>query len=297
MITSRDIVYGVVLPAVLTGLVVIAGRAFRGGAARASASLGVGLGFVAGFGALLGVPPARPLDSVDWLYYIAAVTAAAGALDAWLLAPRPSRWFERLVRTILVLAISTVVVWLLSRPLLIFAWTGWHGPLYIGGIALIMTIVWSSADALARRGGAMSLSLMFTVCAAMASATVMMSGSQKLGQIGGMLTAALGGLTVLSWSRSPDSGSPGASLIFCLLYVSLIAATSEHLYASLTNTNAALLLVAPACAWLGEVVPGRRTALRGLVRVGFAALPALIALTFAAIAFARSQSEFSDYGQ
>ena len=103
-------------------------------------------------------------------------------------------------------------------------------------------------------------------------------------------------LAVLSWLLSGVAAAPGATLIFAVLYVALVSAASEHLYANLTSLNAALLLAAPLLAWAGELVAPRRTFARASVRIGAMLLPAVIALALAGIAFAKAASDYSEYG-
>ncbi len=184
MITGRDILLGVLMPAAIAALVGLAG-ALLGPAwrlRRALAPLGVGIAFSAAFAALMQrVPPVPPLDSVDWLFYVALVVGTVAAVDSmfWdrptaLDAPfdRDARVLDyaspepraprkgplaQLVRFFVVVALSTGLVWLLVRPLLVFNWTGRTGQLWIGGIATLMSLLWFALDALARRAGGRSL--------------------------------------------------------------------------------------------------------------------------------------------
>lgn len=293
MFSSSDILLGAGLPAIVAALMVVVGWALRGATARAAPPIAVALGFVAGYAAVLGVPRIPPLDTINWLFYAAPTLGALGAVDSSL--PSASGRIARIARILLVMGLCVLFVWLLARPMLVYAWTDWRGPLYIGAIALVMATVWLSLDLLRKRGGATSLHLTLLLLAAVAAAIVAMSGSQKLGQIGGMLTAALGAVALLGLLR-PSAVASGITLLFALMYVALITTASEQLYANLTHTNAALLLAAPLCAWAGELVPRQRQLLRGLVRIGAAALVALVAALLAGIAFAHSQRGYDEYG-
>lgn len=295
MITQRDIILGVILPAVVCGLVVFVGWVMGGRAARAGAPLGVAAGFVGGYAALSGAPGLRPLDSIQWVFHATIALGLLGAIDAvtWGRRTKPFRWS---IRAICVLGLSIAVNWLIARPLLVFAWTGWRGPVYIGALALIMLVVWVSLDLLARRGQAVSFNIALAAMAAVASAVVAMSGSQRLGQTGGLLTSAMSALAVLSWLLSGVGSAPGATLVFAVVYVALVSAASEHLYANLTSLNAGLLLAAPFLAWAGEFVPARRAWARGSTRIAATLLPGAIAIFLAGIAFAKAASDYSEYG-
>ncbi len=292
MITTRDIVVGVLLPALVSGLVVFIGRLLGGRAARAAASLGVGIGFVVAYGALFGVPSIQPLDSIDWLFFAAIVAGALGAIDAWFWTSTRVRW-RFLARALVVVALSVSLVWLLARHLLVFEWIGWRGPVHIGLIALMMTLVWAFTDLLHRRSGAFSLNLTLACVTGIASAAIAMSGTIRFGQIGGILFATLAAVATLGILFFRNPTPPGAALVFSALYVGLVSASSQLflIYGGLAHLNAALLLLAPVCAWLGELVPSRNATVRASARLVAALLPATVAATLAAIEFARLQSE------
>src|SRR5688572_16192240 len=85
MITPRDILLGVLLPAAIAALVVLGGALFGPvwRLRRALVPLGIGVACSAAFAALMQrVPPVPPLDSVDWLFYVALVVGAVASVDA-----------------------------------------------------------------------------------------------------------------------------------------------------------------------------------------------------------------------
>jgi hypothetical protein len=322
MITARDILWGVVLPAGVAAAAVLLGALFgrRWRLRRAMVPLGIGIGFSVGFAALVQrVPPAPPLDSVDWLFYAAVVVGALGAIDSFFWdvpaardgrappdarvldyarderrAPRKSLPFA-LARFAVVLALSAVLVWLLVRPLLVFNWTGSSGYLRIALVALLMSLMWLALDALAARAGGRTMALGLAIVAALSALTVMLSGSQKLGQLGGLLTSALFAAAVLGLFFPSLLTARGMVLVYVMLHTSLALTASEHVYASLTTLNAILLLIAAPLGWICLLLPARRLALRAAAQVVAMVVPAAAAAILAALAFARAAQDYSDF--
>ena len=322
MITARDILWGILLPAAVAAVAVLGGallgRAWR--ARRALVPIGIGAGFATGLAALLQrVPPAPPLDSVDWLFYTAIVVGVAAAVDSisWdvpvahdsgmargahvldyasgeLRAPRngPLFWLARFA---IMLALATVLVWLLVRPLLVFNWTGASGYVRIALLALTTSLLWLALDALARRAGGRAMALGMAPVAALGALTIMLSGSQKLGQLGGLLATGMFAVAVLGLFFPLLMAARAMVLVYVMLHASLVLTASEHAYASLTTLSAILLLMAAPLGWLALLVPARRPGARGAALFVAMVVPAAGAAILAAIAFARAAQDYSDF--
>lgn len=296
MITARDILLGVLLPAAVAAMTVLLCALFvRSWRLRsAPVPLGIGLAFAAGFAALMQrVPPVPPLDSVDWLCYAALVTGAVAAIDSMSWESVSNVFALRLLRFAVVLYLSCVLVWLLVRPLLVFNWTGRSGYLWIAAITITMAMIWLALDTLAQRAGGRALAFAMASVAALTALTVMLSGSQKLGQLGGMLTAALFAVAVLGIFFPGVPVARGMVLVYATLHTSLVVTASEHVYASLRTPHAVLLLAAAPLAWLGQLAPARRPRTRAAVQILATALPAAVAAILAAFAFARDATDYS----
>ena len=322
MITARDILWGVLLPACVAAAAVLLGallgRMWR--LRRAMVPLGTGVAFATGFAALLQrVPPVPPLDSVDWLFYAALVVGAAGAVDSifWdrrgaseahapydpgpLTYAREEARLPRggaaywVARFVLALALSAGLAWLLVRPLLVFNWTGSAGYVRIALIALGMSLLWLALDALARLAGGRAMAVGLAIVAALSSLTVMLSGSQKLGQLGGLLTSATFAVAILGLFFPNPVTARGMVLVYVMLQTAIVVTASEHVYASLTTLNAILLLLAAPLGWLGLLMPARRLVARVAVQLVGMVVPAAVAATLAALAFARAAQDYSDF--
>ena len=322
MITVRDILWGVLLPAAVAAVTILGGallgRMWR--ARRALVPIGIGAAFAAGLAALLQrVPPAPPLDSVDWLFYAAIVVGVVAAVDSisWDVpvahdasvphdarvldyasgesrAPRGGLLFW-LARFTITLALATVLVWLLVRPLLVFNWTGPAGYLRIALVALTASLLWFALDALARRAGGRAMALAMALVAALSALTIMLSGSQKLGQLGGLLAAGMFAGAGLGLFFPLLMTARAMVFVYVMLHASLVLTASEHVYASLTTLNAILLLIAAPLGWLALLVPARRPGARAAALFVAMAAPAAGAAILAAIAFARAAQDYSDF--
>ncbi|HEV3136241.1 MAG TPA: hypothetical protein VGZ26_00030, partial [Pirellulales bacterium] len=117
MFVLRDLLAGVILPALLTGGTLVAGwrvARHRQGA-RDSRSwagpLATGVGFVGGCWALFGTPEVPPLDATEWLCLFTPILVALGLLDSFVRAPLP-------VRIISIGASVPATLFLLLWPLL-----------------------------------------------------------------------------------------------------------------------------------------------------------------------------------
>jgi hypothetical protein len=327
MITRDDILYGVLLPAGLAGMIVLAGgllgrKAFRIG--RGFVPMAVGFGFAGGYMGLLRLPPIPPLDALGWLFYAAIGVGILGAIDAWLwgarqpavdpcsslhtrsdtggrstsappalLSPAEPAWvggWSGLIRPVAVLGFSVLLVWLLTRPLLVYHWIGRDGPLWIGGIAGVMLLLWWILDRLAVHAPGSVLPFVLAGVAGISAAVMGMSGSVKIAQMGGMLAASLAAVAIVGGLFPHLASGRGLAMVFVLLHTSLVASASEHIYANLTSVHAVLLLAAAPLAWLGVLVPARQRALRAAVQLAAALAAAAVAAILAVLAFQQASN-------
>jgi hypothetical protein len=256
---------------------------------------------------------------VDWLFYAAVALGVVAAIDSifWdarvtrnlilphdaqvlvyasgaLRAPRTGLPFW-LVRFGIVFALAAVLVWLLVRPLLWFNWTGPIGYVRIVLLALTASLLWLALDALALRAGGRAMALAMAIVAALGAMTITLSGSQKLGQLAGLLTAATFAVAVLGLFFPGLMTARAMVIVFVMLHASLVLSANEHVYASLRTTNAILLLIAAPLGWLGLLVPARRAGMRAASQLVAMVVPAAAAAILAAIAFARAAQDYSDF--
>jgi len=298
MFTAHDVLFGVLLPvvvpAVMLGWLITLRRSVAGAPSELSPSAGelargdwigpaaIGAGFAAGFVGVLGVPPFPAVDSTDWFFALAILLAVSGIIESLWRLPVWCRWIN-------FLADAAITIALLAWPLV----RNSDNPMRVIGtlaaLFVVLVICWERLAAPGRDWPALE-----TCCAtALVAMTLMMSGSKKLGQLAGMLAAALGPFVIACWcTRRIRVGSGTATVVMLLVFGLLLCG---RYFANLTATNGVLL-------WCGLVAAGARDRIPGIERlrpwqqtvVGLVAVAVFsgTAAVIAAIEFARSMSEY-----
>src|SRR5579864_5336408 len=109
-----DILVGLVLPAFVTGLILIlAWRPWRAGRfidGRWAGALAIGAGYAIAYARFVGDFHFPPTSADNWIVYLLLPVALVGALGCWL-RPGPIVWL------IAELLLSAALIWLLLRPL------------------------------------------------------------------------------------------------------------------------------------------------------------------------------------
>ena len=181
---ARALMLGVFVPAMTAGAVLLAGAMIgraRGRAAPACltpvALLG---GFLAGFGALFGIPSAPPAETWQWLFWVAMTAAGIGALTLVDAAPK---W----LRAIAALLSVMVAAWFLVPR-----WDSLAAarPWWMGGLLVAAALDWLVLHA---RGAKIEARAMCAIALAFATGGAIvlgLSGNAKLAQLAGTLATA-----------------------------------------------------------------------------------------------------------
>jgi len=275
MLTSYEAWAGIALPAAVTALALIAG--WRVGRRRLSASasrsyagpLAVGLGFVAGYAALFEWPALPPHESLEWLPWCALPLAACGMFEA----ASPSLG----ARVLAASAWSPLIVTLIGWPLVggagLSAWAA-------AGITLALFSLVIASEELANRVSAARLGAMYLAVALLASATLTISGSLRLGQIALVLAATQAGALIARPLLGRAGEGRGVSLVFYVLLTGLLG--YGWLFSELSAASAALLLTAPQVGWLAIDSPRHFSSRRrAVMQVAVVALVAGLSLALA----------------
>jgi hypothetical protein len=251
MFVLRDFLAGVMLPAALTAATLVAAwRASRHHhGARDSRSwagpLAIGLGFACGWWALFGTSQFPPLDATEWLFLLTPALVVLGLLDS--LARVPLQ-----VRVASIAASVPASMWLLLWPLL-RANNFDSRQVVLFATATALLVGWIAAmDALAPRVSATQLSAILFCAAAPAACVLLLSGSQRLGQIGGVLAATQLAAWAVNYALGPAAVGRGVILVFGILFGGLLL--SCYSYAELSLTDALLLLASPVVSWAGVLL-------------------------------------------
>lgn len=253
MFTWGDLLCGVVLPAAVTGGLLLAGWRLvrRSYSARDSRSwagpLAVATGFAAGYLALFGWPGIPPHDALDWLLLLAAPLAVLGSFDSYYRLPPPAR--------VMLIAVAVPICFLvLAWPLL--SGSGHANlPLQLVVATAVAMVSLASVDALATRTSAGRLSALLLAVAVPAAVVLGCSGSARLGLIATVLAATQAGAMGANIVLGRAGLGRGIVLVCGTLLAGLL--WCGQLYANLQTGDALLLAIAPNMAWLGRWAPRR----------------------------------------
>jgi|GEM_PF-1254952 len=271
----EQILYGVILPALMMGLVLWVGGRARVGQSGESAEadesdkarmrrwappLGFGLAFGAAYLALVGMPQLLPTNAMHWLFYMALVAAGVGVIEAYTYKKEALRLALRIILALVTfrLALGFMVAQHWENPWL------WLGALTLGSSA-IMNVLDRAAEA---RPGAM-LPVVMVLLGAGAAAILMLTGNARIAQMMGALSAAAAAALLIAWRRPELRLSRGAASVFGFLFSALLAYgyfTSADIPAfndalAHPQTLATLLVAAaPLMLWISGQYPIKRMA-------------------------------------
>jgi hypothetical protein len=158
-------------------------------------------------------------------------------------------------------------------------WTRQETALRMGGMAVVLAVVWALLALLVRRAPGRSVPLALALACGGSAVAIMFSGYLSGGELGLPLAAALAGLAIASLALSPQpqlTAPMGVGVVglFGLLLMG-------RFMGFLTTTHALLLFLALLLCWLPELPYVVKLApwLRGVLRVVLVAVPvALVVL-------------------
>jgi hypothetical protein len=245
MLPQGFLLYGLLLPGLLAGALLLAAWRRRGDAElrapRAFAgALALAGGFALAFAAGRAPPPFPPHESTGGLFWsaIAALLAACAALAV----PQP-------IALSLRFAACALVPWLLLRN---FAarWDLGRTVLVFAALALLLAAAWSLCERWAARRRGASIPLALWITSAGGAAALLFANSAKLALLSASFAAIAGAALVASWLRPSLSLARGGAGAAALILGSLWLAGS--FVADLPPSAALLLAFAPAAGLLGE---------------------------------------------
>ena len=152
-------------------------------------------------------------------------------------------------------------------------WTSQQMVQVLGGLAVLLAVVWALLVLLVRRSPGVAVPLALSMTCVATAMTIMLSGYLSGGELGLPLAAAIvGGAVITAVSSStPNLAAPigvGVVGLFGLLVIG-------RFFGSLTTEHALLLFAAPLLCWLPELPLVRRLAptLRASLQVALVVLP------------------------
>ena len=300
MIDPGWLLWGVLAPVAAAALGAAIGAGLRGRAATAAAvCAGAAAAVVLGVHAGGGVPGFPPAEAAGWLPWAALPAGVAASLLEAGGAGRPRR-FGWGVRAVGALGLPVLVS--ASRlpgladpgpfPELSSVWSVPVAAGALGAALAGLLVAWGASALLLRRRpdgatGLLGVGLLLATGAALG-----MSGTQRLGQWGVSWAVGLSAAWIVAAAFRRGSVAGPVLLELSVPLAGGLALVGVF-FASLSPWQAGLLALVPVAAWLGEA-PGRlrgRPGWRAALRVTAGAMPAAIAVAWAAIVFVREMRE------
>ena len=275
MLVLQLFAMSVLLPAVFSGSLLYLGLRLGWGDSRASA-LALGLAIYLSYGLALGFPPWPPIEATQRLVVCGPLLVIPVALMRMLGRNGPWAWS--------VPAVLVALFFLaLFQPSIEYSWKGSDAALWIGGTTMLSILFWMHSSWAAQAEQAW-LALAAVVFMGMLAVALAATGSALLGQVAGVVAAALGGFTLLALRVSPTEIAQRIIPSFAFFAASLIAI--GHLYSELPAASAAVFFATPVLWTLvGKRVGGAFAASGSVVglsvRLGIWLLPALAAMGIA----------------
>ena len=274
-----DLLWSVLVPALLAGLVLLVSWGARSTApaparGRTVGALALGLATLAAYAHLFGAPVVpsaeRVLAARDWVPWIVALAMLAYALA---LVPRLGDAIALAAPPLLL----ALLVWLSLRPLLARS----LGLVELAAVVAGLALAWASAEALARRVRGASVPAVLWVAVGAASAAAVLQHLASVAQLAGGLAGGLGAAVVLAW-RNPRLSLAGGGVAVALLVLGALLVNAVY-YATLPPLAAELALLALLTPWLAHMpwfdALGPRS--KVAVRAALAAMPAGAAVAVA----------------
>ncbi len=290
----KQLLFGVVLPAIVAGGLFLFARKIgtadtNSGLSRWLVAAALGVGYLAGYLGLEGVPPFPPRLGTEWLCYFALIGLICAAF--WHI----SLWGQRIVQAVLVIAIPP----LLLSSLFEHTWEGLERAIWQACLVVAIFGVWRVVQRsfTALPHGAGSPFVYFGVCGGTAL-VLALSGSLRLAQHGGVLVAVFAAIWLLTLLLRQDGARfvlpSNVSPVLTLLLIGLWM--NGYFFAEVPAASALLLAVSPAGAQIYRIPAIERLGARrgGIVQIAASALPVLIAIGIA-LANAGLFGEGSDY--
>ena len=292
MLSINQFLFGLLLPAVITGGILIFARSLpvKEGTTREEKGQGgfsgwlviaaLGVGYISGYLGLEGFPVFPPKLGTHWLCYLAGTGLIVAGF--WHLTP-----WGRLGAQV---ALSVILPRLLLDATFKYTWSRTEGIIWWVCLAIAIFIFWHLVQQSFRAlpAGASGPFVYFGLSGGTAL-ILALSGSLRLALHGGILVAifaATWGITLfLQRNREKFVFPPGASPVITLLLIGIWM--NGYYFAEMPAASAALLGIALLFTRIGRIAVVQRLGARRstLVQIAAIALPVLIAI---GIAIARS---------
>jgi hypothetical protein len=209
------------------------------------------------------------LSAWHWVFWLAAVATLLELVGERI----PGRaWGRWALRAGLVFAGLIALL----QPYWRYTWEGVDAAKWLLGLTVLFVVLWASVDRATRRIGDVSWPFCATIVSLGTSLALILTGSQRLSELGLILTSVMGVLALagLKPARRPLAG--GASAVFPVIIGGLLL--SAHFYSETPGRTVLLLAFAPSAIWIGHIPPLSRMRPWKLTAIRIGAVLALVLL-------------------
>lgn len=300
MFLLKQLFFGLLLPAVVSGGIFIAGKSiaaktgddhpkpkkdlFSGWLIAAALSVG----YLSGYLGLEGIPPFPPREGIQWLFYLAGTGLILGAF-----------WhIELLERLTIQLVFSVLVPRLLLQSMFKYTWVGPEQILWWICLAAALFIFWNLVQQsfTLLPSGASSPFVYFGLTGGTAL-VLAVSGSLRLAQHCGIMVAIFAVIWILAliqqraWPRTPVF-PPRASPLVALLLIGIWL--NGAFYEEVPAASAGLLAIALLAAQVGKIkiVRNRNEQQSTFIQLAAIALLVIVAIGIALARFGDSSGGY-----
>ena len=284
------VLFSVLLPVFISGTILfIAWRGWRRSEPIPNGTWGgpiaLGLGYGVGHIGTIGFPPFPAVEATQWLLYFAFAATVFSLLE--------SRWGKSgfvcfLIRGML----SAAIPWLLLRSMLKHTWAPIEGVAWLLGLSGAVFAFWILLDAAMEHHTGVTSPLTLLIVTLGSSVVLVLSGSALLGQLAGILGAAVGASLIVAWWRPKLTFAGGMVPVVAAMLAGLWL--NGYFYAEAPAASILPLAIAPAMVWVRKLAPMRKLGSRGETVIAVAAVLAPVVLAVA-LAFQASPPIDYDY--
>ena len=274
----------VLLPALVAGFTVWVGRRLPATLSRAVLAPALGLAYLVGHGGVAGLPSFPPVTSTQALFWLVVVAVGVGAWEA-----TRREGSVRVVGAIRVVFVGLLLA-LMVRSMVVYHWTPTQSVLWIAGLAVLLLLVWAAHARLHEVTPPVAMKIAWCLAFAGSAIALALSHSALLGQLAGVMAAAVFGALVAG-GRSQESGAAGVAVLLVVHAGLLVSGT---FYADLEPFRALALAVVPLAAVLGNLRPWRSDLVRSLVVGGAVVILLAPVIVLLAIDAAGENADYYD---
>jgi hypothetical protein len=284
MLSTNDILSGVLLPAILSGLILLAGIRWASGRAWVSV-LALGVPFTLAFACVNGAGHLLPPSgAVDWLFYLGLLFTGVGLVDS---SVRLQLWARALA---MFLAAGAGAFLLLRFNFINQTWDIAHGVGWLTLLAAVSTIWWACLETVALEGGIL-LPASAMLILGIGGLAIMLDADQTTGQAMGALAVALAAAAGIAIWRPAIRFARGACAV--ITGVGVCAIAGAYFISDVPALHLILIAAAPLMLLAGRWSPVRRLWLAVGIRIALLLIPLGFALGLAVLQFRQEQADRS----